>query len=64
MSNIKQIIIEIEKDEYWAMFTVKHWLPYKSYVKGDNKGWLQNKMSQMTSTIYLSKKVVNKHMCI
>jgi hypothetical protein len=45
MSNIKQIIIEIEKDEYWAMFTVKHWLPYKSYVKGDNKGYVCNNLS-------------------
>jgi hypothetical protein len=38
MSNIKKIKIQIEKHDFWAMFTVKHGLPYKSYVKGDNKG--------------------------
>ena len=28
----------IEKHDLLAMFTVKHSLPYKSELKGDNKG--------------------------
>jgi hypothetical protein len=37
------------------MFTVKHRLPYKSDVKGDNKGWLHTYF-QTPDTIYLNKK--------
>jgi hypothetical protein len=58
MSNIKKMKIQIEKHDFWAMF--KHGLPYKSYVKRYNKGWLQ-KWSQMKSTIYLNRKVVMTH---
>ena len=45
----------IEEHDLWAMFTVKHRLPYKSDLKGDNKGWL-HKCFQKTGTIYLNKK--------
>ena len=38
-----------------AVFTVKHRLPYRSDLKGDNKGWLY-KYFQKTGTIYLNKK--------
>ena len=45
----------IEKHDLLAMFTVKHRLPYKSELKGDNKGWL-HKCFQTTGTIYSNKK--------
>jgi hypothetical protein len=52
MSNTNQIQIHIEKHDVWAMLTVKHGLPYKSYVKGDNKGWLQKIVSNDKHNIF------------
>jgi len=53
MEKIK--ILTMGRHDFWAMFTVKHRLPCKSDVKGDNKGWL-HKCFQTTSAIYLNKK--------
>ena len=55
MRNIKQIRIQIEKHDFWAMFTVKHGLPYQSNVKGDNKGWLQKMISNDMHNIIKQK---------
>ena len=61
MSNIKKIKIQIEKHDFWAMFTVKHGLPYTSYVKGDNKGWLQKKMVSNDKHNIFKQKVAKTH---
>ena len=50
MRNIKQI-----KHDFWAMSTVKHGLQYRSYVKGDNTGWLQWNVSNDKHNIFKQK---------
>jgi len=50
---VRRHFFSIEKHDFWAMPTIKHRLPYKSGVKGDNTGWLHT-CFQTTSTIYLN----------
>ena len=41
------------------MSTVKHGQPYRSYVKGDNTGWLQWNVSNDKHNIFKQKSSYN-----